>query len=109
MSAAAGRSWYLVELRNRSRDRFDNSVPCGEKESFADALPRVPARGPRRASLSLARRPPPSGTVVLLTEQQLRTLAERKRGWPWNGYELIQMKNAGKYPPARLLPAKPGR
>lgn len=23
MSAVAGRSWYLVELRNRSRDRFD--------------------------------------------------------------------------------------
>jgi hypothetical protein len=43
---------------------------------------------------------------VLLTDQQLRTLAERKRGWPWNGYELIQMKNAGKYPPVRLLPAK---
>jgi hypothetical protein len=40
------------------------SVPVGEKENFADASPRVPARGPRRASLSLARRPPPSGTVV---------------------------------------------
>src|SRR6202048_4105533 len=25
MSAAAGRSWYLVELRNRSRDRFDTT------------------------------------------------------------------------------------
>jgi hypothetical protein len=40
------------------------SVPFGEKENFADASPRAPARGPRRASLSLARRPPPSGTVV---------------------------------------------
>src|SRR6267154_3768284 len=40
------------------------SVPFGEKENFADAWPRVPARGPRRASLSLARRPPPLGTVV---------------------------------------------
>ena len=40
------------------------SVPVGEKENFRDASPRVPARGPRRASLSLARRPPPSGTVV---------------------------------------------
>jgi hypothetical protein len=27
------------------------SVPFGEKENFADASPRVPARGPRRASL----------------------------------------------------------
>jgi hypothetical protein len=40
------------------------SAPFGEKENFADASPRVPARGPRRASLSLVRRPPPSGTVV---------------------------------------------
>jgi hypothetical protein len=40
------------------------SVPFGGKENFADASPRVPDRGPRRASLSLARRPPPSGTVV---------------------------------------------
>jgi hypothetical protein len=40
------------------------SVPFGEKENFAAVSPRVPARGPRRASLSLARKPPPSGTVV---------------------------------------------
>ena len=40
------------------------SVPFGEKENSVDALPRVPALGPRRASLSLARRPRPSGTVV---------------------------------------------
>src|ERR1700691_2513780 len=33
MSAAAGRSWYLVELRNRSRDKFDNLGPLrGERE-----------------------------------------------------------------------------
>jgi hypothetical protein len=37
-----------------------------------------------------------------LTDQQLHTLVERKRGWPWNGYELIKMKDAGKYPPARF-------
>ena len=41
------------------------SVPFGEKENFRDASPRVPARGPRRASLSLARRPPPSGRGVI--------------------------------------------
>jgi hypothetical protein len=40
---------------------------------------------------------------MLLTDQQLHSLAERKRGWPWNGYELIQMRNAGQYPPKRLL------
>src|SRR5258705_1635375 len=33
ISAAVGRSWYLVELRNRSRDRFDNLGPLpGERE-----------------------------------------------------------------------------
>lgn len=43
------------------------------------------------------------GTVHMeLTDSQLVALAERERGWPWNGYELIQMRNAGKYPPKRL-------
>src|ERR1700679_2443512 len=33
MSAVAGRSWYLVELRNRSRDRVANLGPLlGERE-----------------------------------------------------------------------------
>src|ERR1700734_2957270 len=33
MSAAAGLSWYLVEVRNRSRDRFVNLCPLwGERE-----------------------------------------------------------------------------
>ncbi|MCU1251638.1 MAG: hypothetical protein JWQ49_4667 [Edaphobacter sp.] len=40
------------------------SGPFGEKENFAGASPRVLARGPRRGSLSLSRRPPPLGTVV---------------------------------------------
>jgi arsenical pump membrane protein len=31
--------------------------------NFADALPRVPARGPRRALLSLVRMSPPSGSI----------------------------------------------
>jgi hypothetical protein len=47
------------------------------------------------------------GTVHMeLTDSQLAALAERERGWPWNGYELIQMRNAGKYPPKRLLAHK---
>jgi hypothetical protein len=37
-----------------------------------------------------------------LTDNQLYALAERKRGWLWNGYELRLMKEAGKYPPKRL-------
>lgn len=39
-----------------------------------------------------------------LTETQRFQLAIRRRGWPWNGYELLQMWHAGKYPPARLTP-----
>jgi hypothetical protein len=30
---------------------------------------------------------------------------ERGRGWPWNGYELRLMKDAGKYPPPAWSPA----
>jgi hypothetical protein len=45
-----------------------------------------------------------AGVHILLSDRQLRTLAERARGWPWNGYELIQMGKAGKYPPQRLAP-----
>lgn len=36
-----------------------------------------------------------------LTDHQFRALIRRGIEWPWNGYELIQMKRAGKYPPAR--------
>jgi hypothetical protein len=38
-----------------------------------------------------------------LTDSQLSGLAGRKRDWPWSGYELRLMKEAGKYPPQRLL------
>jgi hypothetical protein len=37
-----------------------------------------------------------------LTDKQLSDLVARERGWPWNGYELRLMKEAGKYPPKRL-------
>jgi hypothetical protein len=44
-----------------------------------------------------------TGSVHMqLTDSELSALAERKRGWPWNGYELRLMKEAGKYPPKRL-------
>ena len=43
------------------------------------------------------------GSVQMeLTDNQLSVLAHRKRGWPWNGYELRLMKEAGDYPPKRL-------
>jgi hypothetical protein len=43
-------------------------------------------------------------TVPLeLTVRQVTALIERGRGWPWTGYELMQMKAAGKYPPKPLL------
>ena len=37
----------------------------------------------------------------MLTDAKLKALTERGRGWPWNGYELRLMKEAGKYPPQR--------
>jgi hypothetical protein len=40
-----------------------------------------------------------TSTVVLqLSGRQLDQLVDRGNGWPWNGYELRQMKLAGKYP-----------
>jgi hypothetical protein len=41
-----------------------------------------------------------------LTDQQLAALIQRGRGWPWNGYELRLMKEAGKYPLQRLIARK---
>ena len=47
-----------------------------------------------------------SSAVLNLTDQQLAALIERGRGWPWNGYELRLMKEAGKYPPQRSIERK---
>lgn len=43
-----------------------------------------------------------SSVSLDLTERQMAALIERGRCWPWNGHELGLMKQAGKYPPARL-------
>jgi len=43
-----------------------------------------------------------SGVEWWLSDRKLAQLIERGRGWPWNGYELSKMKDAGKYPPKRL-------
>jgi hypothetical protein len=43
-----------------------------------------------------------SSAVLDLSERQLAALIKRGRGWPWNGYELRLMKEAGRYPPVRL-------
>jgi hypothetical protein len=42
-----------------------------------------------------------------LSDTQLHALADRKRGWPWNGYELIQLRNAGRCPPKRSIQRLP--
>jgi hypothetical protein len=47
-----------------------------------------------------------SSAVLNLTDRQLAELIERGRGWPWNGYELGLIKDAGKYPPQRLIVRK---
>ena len=38
-----------------------------------------------------------------LTKSERAGLIERGRGWPWNGYDLLQMRAAGKHPPKRML------
>jgi hypothetical protein len=43
-----------------------------------------------------------SCVALNLTDAQLAALIERGPGWPWNGYQLRQMKQAGAYPPARV-------
>jgi len=43
-----------------------------------------------------------SSAVAWLSDDKLAALIRRGEGWPWNGYELRQMKAAGKYPPALL-------
>lgn len=44
-----------------------------------------------------------SSAVVMLDDAKLAALIERGRSWPWNGYELRLMKEAGKYPPQRMI------
>jgi hypothetical protein len=39
------------------------------------------------------------GGTLHLTTKQYHQLRARRIGWPWNGYELEQMKKAGTYPP----------
>ncbi len=46
------------------------------------------------------------GGTLRLTERQYRQLIARRQGWPWNGYELQQMKDNGTYPPNRLTPTQ---
>jgi hypothetical protein len=40
-----------------------------------------------------------SSVALRLSDSKFAALIERGRGWPWNGYELRQMKEAGMYPP----------
>src|ERR1700739_1758878 len=42
-----------------------------------------------------------SSVALYLSDSQLKSLIERGKGWPWTGYELKQMKDAGKSPPTR--------
>ena len=55
---------------------------------------------------SSIRRSGSSSAVVMLDDAKLAALIERGRGWPWSGYELKLMKQAGRYPPQRLGNAK---
>lgn len=42
------------------------------------------------------------GGNLHLSSRERHQLVARGHGWPWNGYELRKMKEAGCYPPQRL-------
>jgi hypothetical protein len=46
------------------------------------------------------------GTYLQLSARQRLQLIARGIGWPWNGYELMQMYQRGEYPPQRLTPLR---
>jgi len=46
------------------------------------------------------------GATLHLTSRERHQLIVRGQGWPWNGYELRKMKDAGRYPPQRLTMAQ---
>jgi hypothetical protein len=46
------------------------------------------------------------GGSLRLTSRERHQLIARGHGWPWNGYELRRMKEAGCYPPVRLTSAQ---
>jgi hypothetical protein len=48
-----------------------------------------------------------SSVALQLDERQYAVLVERGKTWPWNGYELKRMKEAGRYPALKTKgPAK---
>jgi hypothetical protein len=50
-----------------------------------------------------------SSVPLFLSDKQLGDLIDRGKRWPWTGYELKQMKDAGRYPPQRLIGKVLGR
>jgi hypothetical protein len=47
-----------------------------------------------------------SSVALQLNDHKYAELVKRGNGWPWNGYELQLMKDAGKYPPPRRNSSK---
>jgi hypothetical protein len=79
--------WLLLDTHDQVRRiiRWGNATP-DEVESHESAIRRWNC----------------SSVVLRLTNEQMRSLIRRGIGWPWNGYELLKMKEAGCYPPKRL-------
>jgi hypothetical protein len=46
------------------------------------------------------------GGNLRLSSRERHQLIARGHGWPWNGYELRKMKEAGRYPPQPLTLAQ---
>src|ERR1700691_5611188 len=92
ISAAAGRSWYWIEVRKRSRDRFDNLRPLwGERELSR----RLALRSCSRASYSFVISCSKPSAIGYRCPPWLcrRTKGKRPSGFLYFGLQLVKPGN----------------
>jgi hypothetical protein len=75
--------WLLLDTNNEVLAILSWGNPSDEEMAQHE-------RGMRQWSVS--------SVALNLTVRQLDGLIQRGRDWPWNGYELRKMKEAGRYP-----------
>jgi hypothetical protein len=103
ISAAAGRSWYLIEVRKCSRDMFDNLRPLwGERELSR----RLASRSCSRASYSFViscSKPSAIGYCCPLWLCR-RTKGKRPSGFLYFGLQLVKPGTLRGVPRTTLSP-----
>jgi hypothetical protein len=75
-------------------------VAEGRVDDVCLGTPYSNSPGPITASFPRSATSGVSFLAVLLDDQQYSFPLERGKAWPWNGYELKRMKQAGRYPAA---------